>query len=348
MAALRCLCMLVLVSLCLGETPTVPPKYVVDLDLTEEQRWTHVVKDYPELPEMIQTVIKKYVPDDLVSMVEQIGSAIDDYLPSPYAGEIRGIAKALNMTLGEAVIPNILYDLTSFCTSIVAQDLSGNIWHARNLDYSFTDMLRNITIIVDFQRQGKIVYSGVTYAGYVGLLSVQKPGAFTITADERDKGAWWMNLLIGIFDKQAKPMSFLVRDTTEQAEDFQSAVRQLSYTVTEASVYYIIGGVKKGEGAVITKERLSALDTWYIDSTVGRWFVLETNYDHWVTPPTSDDRRDPGIKAMNAMGNKTITVNSLFKVLSTQPVLNPTTTYSVVMSAGQPDLLTAWVRHLAH
>lgn len=58
MAALSCLCMLVLVSLCLGETPTAPPKYVVNLDLPEEQRWTQVVKDYPKLPEMIQTVIK--------------------------------------------------------------------------------------------------------------------------------------------------------------------------------------------------------------------------------------------------------------------------------------------------
>ena len=43
-----------------------------------------------------------------------------------------------------------------FCTSIVAQDEKGQIWHARNLDYKFADILRNITIQVHFQRQGKV------------------------------------------------------------------------------------------------------------------------------------------------------------------------------------------------
>ena len=31
------------------------------------------------------------------------------------------------------------------------------------------------------------VYSGVTYAGYVGLMTGQRPNAFTLTCDERGK-----------------------------------------------------------------------------------------------------------------------------------------------------------------
>lgn len=79
-----------------------------------------------------------------------VAADIDNFLPKPYAGEMRGIAKALNMNLGGIVGMNILYDVTAFCTSIVSQDANGQIWHSRNLDYSFVDMLRNITIRVDF------------------------------------------------------------------------------------------------------------------------------------------------------------------------------------------------------
>ena len=44
----------------------------------------------------------------------------------------------------------------SFCTSIVAQDSHGQIWHGRNLDYKYTSILRNITLVAHFQRNNKV------------------------------------------------------------------------------------------------------------------------------------------------------------------------------------------------
>lgn len=45
---------------------------------------------------------------------------------------------------------------SSFCTSIVAQDYKGNIYHGRNLDYAFGDILRKITIDVQFIKNGQV------------------------------------------------------------------------------------------------------------------------------------------------------------------------------------------------
>lgn len=42
-----------------------------------------------------------------------------------------------------------------FCTSIVAQDTKGNIYHGRNLDYPH-NILRNLTINVIFQKNGVV------------------------------------------------------------------------------------------------------------------------------------------------------------------------------------------------
>lgn len=65
--------------------------------------------------------------------------------------------------------PNLLF---RFCTSIVSQDANGQIWHSRNLDYSFVDMLRNITIRVDFIKKnqvGEIIFIVVDLYSYTKL-----------------------------------------------------------------------------------------------------------------------------------------------------------------------------------
>lgn len=321
-----------------------PKKYVVNLDLPEEQRWTQIVLDHQEVVKDVHIVLRKYFPEELIPLVEAIAVDIDQYLHPPYAGEMRGIAKVLNASLGDIVFFNLLYDVTAYCTSIVSQDSSGQIWHSRNLDYGFTDMLKNITVAVDFQKGGKTVYNVVTFVGYIGVLTGQKPHGFTITVDERDQGNALLNLLVGLLDKSVVPVSFLVRDAIAKSPNYTAAVDLLAYTPTAAPVYVIIAGVKPVEGAVISKRRLGPDDIWAIDPANGRWFEVETNYDHWLPPPTTDDRRDPANKAMKAMGQSNISVQSLFNVMSTQPVLNNKTTYTIAMSAAKPELMQTWIR----
>lgn len=53
----------------------------------------------------------------------------------------------------------------------------------------------------------------------------------------------------------------------------------------------------------------------------------------WNAPPKNDDRRDPGNKMMQAIGEAHIDYTSLFSVLSTKPVNNDNTVYTTIMSA---------------
>nr|XP_014351031.1 PREDICTED: N-acylethanolamine-hydrolyzing acid amidase-like isoform X3 [Latimeria chalumnae] len=43
------------------------------------------------------------------------------------------------------------------------------------------------------------------------------------------------------------------------------------------------------------------------------WYRVETNYDHWTTPPPFDDRRTPAIKALNIIRQENINLDTLFK-----------------------------------
>ena len=345
-----------------AETPTQAKRYTVNLDLPPQQRWVEVAKDHKEgLLQLLQEM-KKMVPPEVVSLASVIGDDVDRYMPSPYGLEMVGVADAVGsgVTVGDVVLGNSLYEATAYshsrqgggvkmCTSIVAETKNGTIYHGRNLDYSFTDSLRSMTVIIDFQQGGKIVYTGTTFAGMVGLLTAQKPHEYTITLDERDQGDWWMNAFESLIAGTHGIASLHIRDAVANtAMDFESAVIFLADKPLIAPSYIIVGGTKPREGVVITRDRIAALDLWRLDSEHGRWFLVETNYDHWVPPPADDNRRDPAIKAMNATTRAGLNSTSLFKVMSTPPVLNSGTTYTVIMSAAKPEIYNSWVRHFGN
>ena len=129
-----------------------------------------------------------------------------------------------------------------------------------------------------------------------------------------------------MIDKRATPLPFITRRVFENAADFESAVSMFSTTDLIAPAYFILGGVKPYEGAVITRSQGSVIDIWRLNATskgIESWYLLETNYDHWVPPPSNDDRRTPGEKAMNATGQANLNANTLLNVLSVNPVCNP-------------------------
>lgn len=340
--------------------PVPAKRYTVNLDLPPQQRWTEIAKEHEENLLRLVRSVKQSLPAELASLVSTLGEDIDKYMPHPYDQEIIGIANALpNTTVSDVVLGNILYELTAYgnrkfdaesghvkmCTSIVAQAVNGTIYHGRNLDYDFPDLLRNLTIIVDFQQGGQTVYTGTTYAGLIGLATAQKPQAYTISVNERDTGTWWMNAFEALVAGTHGITFLLVRDVASNKEmDFEAAVSSLSSSHVIAPSYIIVGGAKPGEGVVITRDRTTAKDLWRMDPDSGRWYLVETNYDHWQPPPAGDDRRDPAIKAMDGTTRAGLNATSLFKVLSTPPVLNDGTTYTTVMSAAMPDIYNTWVR----
>ncbi|XP_072352408.1 N-acylethanolamine-hydrolyzing acid amidase-like isoform X3 [Scyliorhinus torazame] len=229
----------------------------------------------------------------------------------------------------------MVHQVIGFCTSIVAQDSRGNIYHGRNLDYAFIDILRSLTVDLQFVKNGQIVYKGTTFVGFVGLWTGQSANKFTISGNARVRGDWWETMIAALL-KRDPPPSWLIRDTLLEAVDFQSALIKLSKSPITASVYYILAGVKPTEGVIITRNLNGPVDIWPLMPKKGQWYRVETNYDHWEPPPPYDDRRTPANHALNATGQKNINLPTLFKVLSIKPVLNNFTIYTTLMCAAQP------------
>lgn len=228
---------------------------------------------------------------------------------------------------------------TSGCTSIVAQhtddDGTGHIVHGRNLDYGLPDLME-VAVQLNFTRGGAMVYRGVSFVGYLGLLTGVRPGGFSVSINERrtEHGSVWTNIVEALLDG-GKPIGFVVRETLEGKSNFAQALAVLR-TQHLASVCYItVGGVGAGEGAVVTRDRNKAVNVRMLWGQ-GAWefFVLETNYD-WDKPvPPSDNRRGPAMALMNATSTGEVDAAYLRSVLSTFPVLNSETMYTTVMQAG--------------
>ena len=336
------------------------PRFTVDLDLPPEERWADISRIYSEKLSRLMQAMVKHMPPLANEMLAIAAADILKNTPEPYRSEIMGIAKYTNLSPGSIMLFNMVYELNTFrqarddvtkgnivdgCTSIVVQNLADKILHGRNLDWSQIRLLQEASITVDFQKAGRTLYTGSTVAGYVGLVTGQKPNKFTVSLDQRAQGNWTLNAMMATNVGTTGVVSFLIRSVlADPSSDFESAVKTFSSAPLIAPSYFIVGGVQPGEGVVVTRNRNSTALVLQLNVSHGRWYVLETNYDSWKPPPPSDDRRDAAIKALLKVGRTNINPQTLYRVLSTPLVLNNSTVMTVIMSASQPEIYKAVIR----
>uniref|UniRef100_A0A671NPF1 Acid ceramidase n=1 Tax=Sinocyclocheilus anshuiensis TaxID=1608454 RepID=A0A671NPF1_9TELE len=311
--------------------------YTVNLDLAPSERWTQVIKDKNTEVTVFLLPVRSWT---LCSIMYLHVSTL-------------GIAAVSGIPLGEIMLFNIFYEVFTVCTSVVAEDFNGNIYHAQNLDFglfmgwdrqnktwTLTEKLKPLVVNVNFQRGNKTVFKSTNLAGYVGMLTGIRPGEFSLTMNERfNVDGGYVGILEWILGRRdGMWMGFLTRKVLENATSYEDAKDQLSQAKLLAPAYFILGGNRTGQGCVITRTRINTLDIWELDMKLGRWYVLETNYDHWEKPMIFDDRRTPAMKCMNQTTQANISLASVYDVLSTKPVLNKLTTYTSLMEVSTGTL----------
>lgn len=342
-----------------------PARYTVDLGVDPEHRWDHVVAAQKNVTiQALDAIFSDPKIKDLIPLAKRlIGNALESQLllPGDQYLEAKGIARGLGKEMSEIVLVGAFYDMFAAansplmfraCTGVVAQSSAGEIFHGRNLDYDFEDALAEVALVIDFARDGKTLFTGVTFGPNPTFNTAVRWGSFSVTQNERDRGSildnFWDMLVLG------RPALFArVREAVETVPTFEDAVDFFSDVKLSAAAYFIIGGTKPGEGAVVTRDRDRAVDVFRLNPPAGAWYVLETNYDRTDAPPSGDDRRHPLQRAMNATGADRISAASLWDVISTTHVntsagerapLNGDTIYSTVMQASDPSTFKTLVR----
>ena len=120
-----------------------------------------------------------------------------------------------------------IYEFSAFCTSSVVKLQNGTIAHDRNLDFAFAPPMRNITFEARFYRGDQLIYIAPMFAGYNGILTGMRPGAFSISINERTPTGhsnllkWFLN--VGLLIQGYAKSSQLIRDTLETCTNYDCA-----------------------------------------------------------------------------------------------------------------------------
>lgn len=365
-----------------------PKTYQLNLDLPANERWTHIVQDNIQKLKAATAYFDQFIPKALKPLVIKIGQKLQKVFPD-YKGELQGIATASGIDVGEITVLNLVYQLEDLfvncsawnttgpgcdsqfpiglCTSIIAQDASGNIVHGRNLDFNFTPELNELIANIEFQRGGKTIFTGTTLVGFVGIMNGMKPDAFSYSINARDRGGDVLENFASLLTGNCRTPTQHARLIFESCEDYACAKRKFQSKKLANPVYYTIGGSKAGEGAVITRDRLKTADVLELSSITNTihkvsvwppaikkhkvrgfepWYKLQTNYDNWKDPPAADNRRDPGNEFMQGIGQAQISQTSMYhSVLLRWPTFNPHTDWTSVFSASYHYYnTTVWIR----
>eukprot|EP00483_Globobulimina_turgida_P010005 UN10024 len=234
----------------------IPAKtYICNASLPASEYYKQVCIDYKAAALNAFTTMLDMIPKALQPAFEKVSmNFYDHYMTEPYKSEIEYFSNCSGLTLTDVITVNLVYDLTAMCTSIVAVDPAGKVYHARNFD--FPTVLRNDTVNLLFvDAENNTLYEMTTAAGYVGVPSGMKPNAFAITMDERyAKEVPWEN----VFDieKGYFPDGWLIREALIKDKTFTDAVNRLSSVEIMAPIFYIVAGNDaSGNGAIITRNQ---------------------------------------------------------------------------------------------
>jgi len=254
------------------------------------------------------------------------------------------------------------YEGPGLCTSIVAQDAGGRILLGRNLDWNLPKPVRELLIDIDFVKGGKKLFRATGAAGISGVLNgmayaVSDAGAdargdarhglgWAASINARGKGGrLWANLAQSLLVHSMTPTQHL-RKALEATADFEGALGELSGTAQVDENYFIVAGARPGEGAIVTRGREKAVDVWRLEpAAADGWFRVQTNFDHWNPVPVFDDRRNPAIARMRALGQTNLTSASMWAIIETWPNWNDHTDYSLVAVAADAAYnSTVWMQ----
>ena len=121
--------------------------------------------------------------------------------------------------------------------------------------------------------------------------------------------------------------SWQIRQALISCDNFDCAHRILAFEPMPSMGYNTLAGVKDDEGVVISRDRFGPAHQDWLNSTAGKWFVVQANVDEWKDGCT--DRCGAATEMLNNITQAKIDINRLRNdVLLVYPVLNHDTLYN--------------------
>ena len=96
------------------------------------------------------------------------------------------LSDVIGLDVLQTVTVSSITEVSTYCTSIVARDVNGVISHARNLDFRNTDTMKKLVYEAVIIKDGAEVARAPLIAGFYGVYTGRKPGAFSLSFNARE------------------------------------------------------------------------------------------------------------------------------------------------------------------
>jgi len=255
---------------------------------------------------------------------DEKSGCLERYFGKEYAEEMRGIADAANLDIGDVAVANAIFEIGGACTSVVAEAEDGRIVHGRTFDYGEQYARSCICQCLFSSKKRDVRYFGSVLLPIVGILDGVRPGVCSVSINTRHTNtrqqpvganpekyhnfegsighmlmrnwSYFLQYPTRGFegnawyasDEQPQDVTHLMRKVLETASSFGDAVRTLSTAPQGGLSYLAVAGTRKGEGVMITRARKCAADVrslFDFGNECRRSSLVQTNHDHWLVDP---------------------------------------------------------------
>lgn len=277
------------------------PSYDIDLTEPPAERWRNFCKAEGDNIHSILSDVHQSIDEELLGhlyppikgLVKTLGSgagwiahAISDSMyGEEYTTEIRGIAKYAEVPLGDLMLGNLIYDLTSLsemygcgCSS-ASFDINATPVLVRNMDWVNPRSTGKHTRLIRFHR-GSNSYTSVGVCGMVGVVSaICSQWAVTVNQAPIVKKAGWLGCLNPV-DLFRWPALQRVRTVCDRMGDYNHTVLGLRAQPVMVPFFAHVVGREAKEHSIV-----SHIGDETLLRTIGKKkaaSLVQTN--HYVTP----------------------------------------------------------------
>ncbi|MEA3317185.1 MAG: C45 family peptidase [Bacteroidota bacterium] len=173
---------------------------------------------------------------------------IEEKMSDNYIQEINGMAKGSELSLKDlkiiAYFPQLFFKIS--CTSFIAKDVD-RIVHGRNLDWPGIDAIASHPLIVNYNIEGKIPFTNLTFVGYPGVYTGMNHNGLSMSINMNGAPAENGN---NIDDYNYEmPLAFKVRSILEEANNLNE-VDDLFAAYSSHAWFITVGSKNDNSGAI--------------------------------------------------------------------------------------------------
>jgi hypothetical protein len=320
------------------------PIYDFDLDLPPGKRWEKIFNENQHKLNSVKIKIKNILDSIGYNTINKITKPLiltmKFFNKLYYVDEISYIADRMGMNFDEILVLQLIYECSSACTSAVL-NINGDDLFVRTMDWPM-DFLKQMTIQLNIKKNGIAIAQGITWIGYVGLLTAMTASndysgmasnAFGISINYRKT----QDITLGTIIKNAFrtfnmkwPVGYLVRDIIEKNMGRTRAIKTLSDAHLISPCYITV--FSPGNSKMITRDANAFVSIRDIN-------LVQTNCDYDKTEPNilwSCERRNLMKKIETELNNgDDNTITDMLKKILIFPIQNDETIYVYAYYKGK-------------